>query len=86
MKFKTANSEYELDISGKCIRRLAGVASPTARQGKDGNWRGYKYISDVVVGLQVIITYDNSEPLLRGSPEGATPATVTSPVVSITNE
>lgn len=83
MIFFTENSEYELDTADKKIRRLFGSVNPTQRQGRDGIWKSYDVITDVVVGSSVIIIYTNAEPLIPGSPIDAMPGVVTSRVLSI---
>lgn len=85
VKFVTeSGSAYEMDTENKCVRRLNGGADPTPRQGKDGEWRAYESTSGARVGEQVLIIWDHrTTPLLSGSPVGAAPATVTSPVKEI---
>lgn len=84
MIFRTASgSRYEVDYDKKMIRRLAGTADPTARQGKDGEWKEYADISDIEVGKGVAILWGNDVSLLPGSPEGAMKTTFTSNVSAL---
>lgn len=84
VKFKTASdSEYELDLEKKLIRRLSGSNLATNRQGSDGDWKSYHSISDVMVGRAVLIVWSKDVALLHGSPKDSTPATITSVVVDI---
>lgn len=87
MKFRTeSGSHYEIDRTKRQIRRIAGPNAPSKRQGKDGEWKHYEFASDVVVGNQVVIFWDNSEKLLDGSPPGAHPTTMTSPVAEVEDD
>lgn len=53
MKFITeTGSLYELDLEGKRVRRLIGVADPTPRQGKDGEWRYFESCSAIKIGRE----------------------------------
>lgn len=86
MEFTTkSGSVYEVDYVNKRIRRLSGKKDATGRQGPDGEWRTYKDIhpSQIELGSMVMIQWDNSVPLLNGSPEGCLPGTLTSKVVSV---
>lgn len=84
MKFKTeTGSEYEVNTDSKKIRRMTGVKEATARQGKDGEWKGYV---DLVlsVGTSAMIYWDAStHALLPSSFGGELPTTITSKVISI---
>ncbi len=82
MIFETqSGSVYELDTEASRIRRLSGLNDPQPRQGKDGEWRTYVAVSDVRVGCELLIAWDpKTTPLLSGSPEFATPTTLTSRV------
>lgn len=79
MVFRTSNSVYEIDSSGKRIRRLEGKENPTPRQGKDGEWRRYSMASEVEVGQPFAVVWDveSSEKGFIGK------ATTTSPIVSV---
>lgn len=65
MKFITeTGSQYEINTEAKQIRRLSGTANPTARQGKDGEWKTYDSLSPIQVGEQVVIFWGgNAEPM-----------------------
>lgn len=77
-----SGSVYEADTEAKQIRRLHGRRLPSARQGVDGAWRTYASISEIVPGDVVVIGWPReTTPLLPGSPECATPTTITSRVV-----
>lgn len=75
--FTTATgSRYELDEAGRRIRRLAGNAPPTVRQGQDGEWRQYKEINTPVPGAPVLIVWR-----YRGD---VAESTITSTVITVT--
>ena len=58
MKFVTVTgSLYELDLTGRKIRRLEGKGSPTPRQGKDGEWKDYVAVSIPCVGSPLLVTW-----------------------------
>lgn len=78
MIFETRNSIYELDQAHSRIRRLAGKTEPSPRQGPDGEWRTYHHISDIAVGLIVIIVWR-----VRSSDGIVIEGTCTSPVAAI---
>lgn len=84
MKFITeSGSTYEVDEENKRVRRLAGKADPTPRQGKDGEWKSYKAHA-VCLGIGALFLWDKkTTPLLPGSEEGTSPVTMTSPVKEI---
>lgn len=85
MIFRTqSNSVYEVDFDNKLIRRVNGVKDPTARQGKDGEWR--KYI-DIILkeNSPCYIFWDKDTPLKEGSDINSLPTTVTSIVKEIYN-
>ena len=87
MKFKTeSGSWYEADTENNRVRRLSGDKDPTPRQGKDGEWRSYETISPPIVGEIVVIIWPEGTPVLPGSPEGAMPVTMTSPIVEVKDE
>jgi hypothetical protein len=74
-----SGSTYEVDEDAKQIRRLTGTRPAQPRQGRDGEWRAFEGISPIEIGRSVIIAWPRATtPLLAGSPDGATPATVTS--------
>jgi len=85
LRFTTeSGSVYEVDCEDKKIRRLNGIKSPTARQGKDGEWKNY---SDLLLtkGASCIIVWDaKTTPLLTNS-FGNLPSTITSIVIEILN-
>lgn len=86
-KFVTeTGSMYEINTETKQVRRLNGTADPTPRQGKDGEWRKYEYISKPSVGMPVLIMWGSDVKLLPGSPPHATPSTVTSRVEMIIDD
>ena len=63
-KFKTLNSEYEVDEEHSLIRRLSSNHEPTARQGVDGEWKSYAYLAPTHVGdppeaWSYFISWDN---------------------------
>lgn len=70
MLFTTENSTYEID--DRRIRRLEGVNTPTPRQGGDGEWKPFHAVSEVTVGLGVVIIWRFVD--------GVAQATCTSPV------
>jgi hypothetical protein len=86
MIFRTqSNSVYEVDFDNKKVRRINGVNEPTARQGKDGEWR--KYI-DIVLkeNTPCYIVWDPKDtPLNDISDKRNLPMTVTSIVKEIYN-
>ncbi len=56
MKFKTVSgSTYEVDLDKKQIRRISSTHPPHRRQGQDGVWSGYDWITEVKVGRSVRI-------------------------------
>jgi hypothetical protein len=83
MQVWTENSIYE--ISGNRIRRLNGSFDPTPRQGPDGEWKDFAYISTPKVGEPLKITW-----ALQGQtmfiPSGIEKNTVTSPVTWVQDE
>lgn len=93
MIFRThTNSLYEIDFTGKRIRRLHGEKSPTVRMGQDGDWRPYESVhpDPIRVGEQVMIIWTPNVPLLEETVvepgEVAMPTTITSSVKEIVNE
>lgn len=74
MIFYTRNSAYEVDVTGKRIRRLSGKEDSTPRQGEDRIWKDFQSISDIKKDVSVLIVW---------SEEGAIPSTLTSPVVKV---
>ena len=98
MRFQTeSGSVYEVNTDSKQIRRLNGVADPTPRQGKDGEWRLYSELAPdpIQVGKSVLVVWAGEmEPtketkswfISLGMEPPATspmPVTTTSPVVSV---
>ena len=82
----TRNSVYEVDTQNKRVRRMSGKDNPTPRQGADGAWRAYASIfpDPPTVGSELLIMWEPATtPLLEGSPEGAVPTTITSPITQI---
>lgn len=59
MVFRTKNSTYELDTARSRIRRLYGAHAPRSRQGTDGEWREYHYVSPIEVGKGVLVLWDD---------------------------
>lgn len=61
-RFKTeSGSVYELDWDNKRIRRVTGIKDPTPRQGKDGDWKEYLYVSSIIIGQSVVICWKIEE-------------------------
>lgn len=59
MIFKTiSGSLYELDTAQRKVRRLTGEANPQPRQGSDGEWKEYADVTDVKVGISVLIVWE----------------------------
>ena len=78
IKFTTlSGSVYELDRENKCIRRLTGIANPTPRQGKNGEYRTYLYIHPELPELNesLLITWYIED--------GIHKCTETSPIISM---
>ncbi len=73
--FRTANSCYEMQ--GDMIRRLEGVNDPTPRQGPDGEWKTFSSISEIAIGLPVVINWRYNEE------KGVDECTITSAVTEI---
>lgn len=72
-----SNSLYELDTQNKRARRLHGKKDPTKLTGKDGEWKAYTFISEVIIGESLIIAWAEDV-------DGYTqPATQTSAIVEI---
>lgn len=75
-------SHYEVDYNGKRVRRLGGEHVSTPRQGPDGEWKEYEFISTPTQGKQVLIVWkDNIQFPAR---KDMVPSTLTSQVVSCT--
>jgi len=68
MKFKTATSTFEVNISGKTIRRLPENVS--------GCWKSFVRISKPRIGAPVLVVWS------ADGLGNSTKSTVTSPVVS----
>jgi hypothetical protein len=90
MIFKTkTGSVYEVDAEANKIRRLQGKNAPTSRQGQDGDWKQYEYISPPKVGSGVTIVWGSDTPLFKETLKHmsdttvAIPTTYTSDVVYI---
>ena len=82
MLFETeSGSTYEIDVEGKCIRRLIGRLQATTRQGSDGVWKKIKGISDIVPGHRVLIEWENEQPFTPDS--GDSPCTLTNVVKAV---
>lgn len=74
-----SGSAYEVDLDAKQCRRLSGENPPTERQGPDGEWRTYKFMTVPQVGRSLWFEWDRTgetDPMLR-------PSTQTSPVLTI---
>lgn len=65
MLFTTDNSTYEVD--GTRIRRLDGVRDPTPRQGVDGEWKPFHWISPITEGDCVIVIWRFVEGVAQAS-------------------
>jgi len=62
MVFKTeSGSAYEVDPGGKCVRRLHGALEPTSRTGSDGIWKTYESLTEIRVGMPVLIIWFGAE-------------------------
>jgi hypothetical protein len=66
VKFRTANSTYEIDTQQKRIRRLAGVNDPTPTIAVDGEWRPYLDVVCLQIAYPAIVRW-NEEKALRTS-------------------
>lgn len=76
-----SGSTYEVDKAEKKIRRVSGARPAQPRQGNDGDWKAYEDLSPIDVGYPVIVLWPRATtPLLPGSPEHASPSTITSVV------
>lgn len=80
-----SGSLYEFDLYGKRVRRLQGRINPTPRMGQEGEWKSYQSITPLLVGVQVMIQWPATTPLLPGS-DGDVPTTLTSRVVALHRE
>jgi hypothetical protein len=67
--FTTENSQYEVDVENKRIRRLTGDYDPTTRQGADGVWKMFSVISEIQVGQPVLVgwEHDSLNEILRST-------------------
>jgi len=80
--FKTVSgSVYEVNLTDKKIRRLNGSTNPTARQGKDGDWKEFANITRISIGHPVFITWTAKVPVFV--PGALAAATATSIVKEI---
>lgn len=81
VRFETeTGSIYEVDYNKKMARRLCGKASPTPRQGNDGDWKEWDNCSDITEGKSVMFIWNwDTEP--KGEMIGR--STVTSAVKKI---
>lgn len=72
MIFMTENSTYEVDCRERRIRRLEGSNRPTTRQGADGEWKRYLAISNISLGMPVIVfwRYADDGNLVEGTKTG----------------
>jgi hypothetical protein len=60
--FKTqSGSAYEVDLETQRIRRLYGVLNPTTRTGTDGVWKKYGSLTEIEVGVPVLIIWWGGE-------------------------
>lgn len=71
----TAYSIYEIEPLNKRVRRLAGINSPTPRQGNDGEWQPYQALHYTLENTLLFVWGDN--------PDGTQKCTETSHIVSI---
>jgi hypothetical protein len=78
--YTTSGSAYEVDLTGKRIRRLRGSSDPTPRQGTDGEWREYVDISPPTKNLPVLIAWSMQDSGVR------IPCTLTTPVTHVASE
>lgn len=69
-------SVYELDRTKQMMRRMSGEDRPTPNQGEDGVWKPYGAITEVKVGVPVLVTWGWDD-------EGILHRTITSPVMVI---
>lgn len=68
IQFKTeSGSIYEVDTESKRARRVSGEHEPTERQGRDGQWRRYLWVSPIKVGLPVFFTWDVEDIRYKGT-------------------
>jgi len=86
MIFRTqSNSVYEVDFDNKKVRRINGVNEPTARQGKDGEWRKYAHIV-LKENTPCYIVWEDKDTILKEyGYEESVSTTVTSIVKEIYN-
>lgn len=75
MIYTESGSVYELKESELLIRRLSGNAAPTDRQGNDGEFKSYKGILYLQVGVPLIIIWRIEDSIAK--------STVTSPIIKI---
>ena len=62
IKFLTeSESTYEVDPDKMMIRRLSGVKEPSDRQGPDGVFKRYGFISEIEIGKSVVILWENED-------------------------
>lgn len=83
MIFRTESGSY-YQIEGLKARRVSGLTVPTARLGHDRTWRALREAPVVLVGTSVLFQW--ADGITPPAVEGATPATLTSPVVEIVDE
>lgn len=77
-----SGSTYQVDLTNKKIRRVKGVADPTPRQGRDGEWKAFKQLipNAVTVGHPLIVMWtDEEKPFIPGG----LPSTMTSRVTYV---
>lgn len=82
--FTTASgSRYEVlgGEDGGIMRRVEAGSHETARV--TSAWKSYKGRTNIIEGHAVVFVWHKGESLLTGSPEGAIPTTITSPVVTV---
>lgn len=81
MRFVTANSVYDIDLTGRRLRRVSSHASAHNETAGPSPWRCYQQASPVQEGLPVVIVWDTD----RCGDRLVLHTTVTSPVVAILN-
>lgn len=82
MVFHTiSGSVYEVDLTKKCVRRLAGKEDPTPRQGDDGKYKQYEELLPPIpeAGKSLFIFWPEDK-------SGMPPCTITSRIERIVEE
>lgn len=77
--FTQSGSIYEVDEERKRVRRFG--ADTTTRAHAD--WTPYKFINTNGIGSPLLIHWPKNVPLLPGSPDGMTPATLSTTIVRV---